>query len=148
ANTSFVNRIADESIPLDDLVADPVAVVEKMHADEGTLGLPHPKIPLPRALYGDVRANSSGIDLANEQRLASLSSALLAGTSTVWTAEPTIGDAPYVGGPSQLRQPVRNPSDLRDVVGHVTEATEADVDAALSAAAAAAPIWQATPPEA
>lgn len=52
------------------------------------------------------------------------------------------------GGPSQLRQPVRNPADLRDIVGHVTEATEADVDAALSAATAAAPIWQATPPEA
>ncbi len=145
ANTSFVNRIADESIPLDALVADPVAVVETMHAEEGTLGLPHPKIPLPRQLYGDVRANSSGIDLANEQRLASLSSALLASTGMAWAAAPTIGDAPYAGG---TPQPVRNPADLRDVVGHVTEATPADVDAALTAAAAAAPIWQATPPEA
>ncbi|KFX30804.1 trifunctional transcriptional regulator/proline dehydrogenase/L-glutamate gamma-semialdehyde dehydrogenase [Ralstonia solanacearum] len=145
ANTSFVNRIADESIPLDALVADPVAVVEAMHAEEGTLGLPHPKIPLPRQLYGDVRANSSGIDLANEQRLASLSSALLASTGMAWAAAPTIGDAPYAGG---TPQPVRNPADLRDVVGHVTEATPADVDAALTAAAAAAPIWQATPPEA
>ncbi|WP_080773838.1 trifunctional transcriptional regulator/proline dehydrogenase/L-glutamate gamma-semialdehyde dehydrogenase, partial [Ralstonia solanacearum] len=145
ANTSFVNRIADESIPLDALVADPVAVVEAMHAEEGTLGLPHPKIPLPRQLYGDVRANSSGIDLANEQRLASLSSALLASTGMAWAAAPTIGDAPYAGGSPQ---PVRNPADLRDVVGHVTEATPADVDAALTAAAAAAPIWQATPPEA
>lgn len=97
ANTSFVNRIADESIPLDALVADPVAVVEAMHAEEGTLGLPHPKIPLPRQLYGDVRANSSGIDLANEQRLASLSSALLASTGMAWAAAPTIGDAPYAG---------------------------------------------------
>ncbi|MBB6580490.1 trifunctional transcriptional regulator/proline dehydrogenase/L-glutamate gamma-semialdehyde dehydrogenase [Ralstonia solanacearum] len=145
ANTSFVNRIADESIPLDALVADPVAVVEAMHAEEGTLGLPHPKIPLPRQLYGDVRANSSGIDLANEQRLASLSSALLASTGMAWAAAPTIGDARYAGG---TPQPVRNPADLRDVVGHVTEATPADVDAALTAAAAAAPIWQATPPEA
>lgn len=145
ANTSFVNRIADESISLDALVADPVAVVEAMHAEEGTLGLPHPKIPLPRQLYGDVRANSSGIDLANEQRLASLSSALLASTGMAWAAAPTIGDAPYAGG---TPQPVRNPADLRDVVGHVTEATPADVDAALMAAAAAAPIWQATPPEA
>ncbi|WP_197335804.1 trifunctional transcriptional regulator/proline dehydrogenase/L-glutamate gamma-semialdehyde dehydrogenase, partial [Ralstonia solanacearum] len=145
ANTSFVNRIADESISLDALVADPVAVVEAMHAEEGTLGLPHPKIPLPRQLYGDVCANSSGIDLANEQRLASLSSALLASTGMAWAAAPTIGDAPYAGG---TPQPVRNPADLRDVVGHVTEATPADVDAALMAAAAAAPIWQATPPEA
>lgn len=78
----------------------------------------------------------------------SLSSALFAGISTAWTAEPTTGDAPYVGGPSQLRQLVRNPSGLCDVVGHVTETTEADVNATLPAAVVAAPIRQAMPPEA
>jgi hypothetical protein len=30
ANTSFVNRIADTTLPLDELVADPVQAVEKM----------------------------------------------------------------------------------------------------------------------
>ena len=30
ANTSFVNRIADQSVPIDDLVADPVAVARKI----------------------------------------------------------------------------------------------------------------------
>ena len=32
ANTSFVNRIADTSLPLDELVADPVTAVEKTGA--------------------------------------------------------------------------------------------------------------------
>lgn len=77
ANTSFVNRIADSTLPLDELVADPVAAVEKLAQQEGQVGLPHPKIPLPRDLYGKGRSNSAGLDLANEHRLASLSSSLL-----------------------------------------------------------------------
>lgn len=44
ANTSFVNRIADATLPLDELVADPVAAVEKLANSEGAVGLPHPKI--------------------------------------------------------------------------------------------------------
>ncbi|STW39989.1 proline dehydrogenase/delta-1-pyrroline-5-carboxylate dehydrogenase [Klebsiella pneumoniae] len=46
ANTSFVNRIADNTLPLDELVADPVSAVEKLAQQEGQAGLPHPKIPL------------------------------------------------------------------------------------------------------
>lgn len=145
ANTSFVNRIADDSIPLDELVADPVAVVEQMHKTEGTLGLPHPRIPQPRALYGKARANSAGIDLSNEHRLASLSSALLAGTSDVLRADPLLG-ADVDRGDAKS-EPVLNPADHRDVVGHVSEATPAEIEAALAAAVNVAPIWQATPPE-
>jgi len=145
ANTSFVNRIADETISLDDLVADPVAVVEAMHKAEGVLGQPHPRIPQPRGLYGKARANSAGIDLSNEHRLASLSSALLAGTSDTHRAEPLLGtDVERSGATSEA---VLNPADHRDVVGHVSEATPAEIAAALAAAVNVAPIWQATPPE-
>ncbi|MGL5370670.1 MAG: proline dehydrogenase family protein, partial [Plesiomonas shigelloides] len=54
ANTSFVNRIADTSLPLDELVADPVASAEQLAEKEGRPGLPHPKIPLPRDLYAAI----------------------------------------------------------------------------------------------
>ena len=145
ANTSFVNRIADDTIALDELVADPVAVVEQMHKTEGTLGLPHPRIPHPRALYGKSRANSIGIDLSNEHRLASLSSALLAGTSDTVRAEPLLGGD--VSRADAVFAPVLNPADHRDVVGHVSEATPDEIEAALAAAVNVAPIWQATPPE-
>ena len=146
ANTSFVNRIADDTISLDDLVADPVAVVEAMHRTEGELGQPHPRIPQPRALYGKSRANSAGIDLANEHRLASLSSALLAGTSETHRAEPLLG-ADVSRAADGVFAPVLNPADHRDVVGQVSEATPAEIEAALAAAVNVAPIWQATPPE-
>ena len=53
ANTSFVNRIADGTIPLEMLVEDPVAAVQAMAAKEGAVGLPSRKILLPRSLYGN-----------------------------------------------------------------------------------------------
>ena len=142
ANTSFVNRIADHSISIQELVADPVAIIERMGAQEGTFGLPHPRIPLPRDLYGSERSNSAGIDLANEHRLASLSSALLATAHNDWKAGPILGCEATQG----TAQPVLNPSDHRDVVGHVQEAEVADVDAAIQCALINGPIWQATPP--
>ena len=142
ANTSFVNRIADHSISIQELVSDPVANIEQMAAQEGSIGLPHPRIPLPRDLYGSERANSAGIDLANEHRLASLSCALLATAHTEWKAAPMLGCA----SSQEMAAAVINPSDHRDVVGHVQEATVIDVDNAIQCALNAAPIWQATPP--
>ena len=52
ANTSFVNRIADHSIALAELVRNPVVPVQQAAAAEGASGLPHPRIPLPPQLYG------------------------------------------------------------------------------------------------
>ncbi|MFU9137900.1 trifunctional transcriptional regulator/proline dehydrogenase/L-glutamate gamma-semialdehyde dehydrogenase [Erwinia tasmaniensis] len=143
ANTSFVNRIADKTLPIDDLVADPVEEVEKLARSEGGVGLPHPKIPLPRDLYGQSRVNSSGLDLANEHRLASLSSALLNSAMEPWHAVPLIDGERQSGEPL----PVINPAEPGDIVGYVQYASEADVSAALDAAVSAGPIWFATPPQ-
>ncbi len=143
ANTSFVNRIADNSISLPDLVQDPVQQIEQMAAREGALGLPHPRIPLPRDLYGQARPNSAGLDLANEHRLGSLSAALLASTNTAYQALPMLGCD--TEAPTQF-QHVVNPADHRDIVGQVSEATTDLVDQALACALASGQIWQSTPP--
>ena len=143
ANTSFVNRIADNTLPLDELVADPVQQVERLAATEGAVGLPHPKIPLPRDLYGDKRPNSAGLDLANEHRLASLSSALLSSATQLWRAEPMIDGEAENGE----YRPLLNPADPTDIVGEVREASEQEVAQALEAAVNAGPIWFATPPQ-
>ncbi|EOI3528085.1 trifunctional transcriptional regulator/proline dehydrogenase/L-glutamate gamma-semialdehyde dehydrogenase [Cronobacter dublinensis] len=143
ANTSFVNRIADNTLSLDDLVADPVSAVEKLAAQEGRVGLPHPKIPLPQDLYGEGRVNSAGLDLANEHRLASLSSSLLNSALQKWRALPMLENAVEEG---ELT-PVVNPAEPRDIVGYAREASEAEVAQALQSAVNNAPIWFATPPQ-
>jgi RHH-type proline utilization regulon transcriptional repressor/proline dehydrogenase/delta 1-pyrroline-5-carboxylate dehydrogenase len=143
ANTSFVNRIADETVPVSALVADPVDEASKVVP----LGAPHAKIPLPRDLFGSERLNSMGLDLSNEHRLASLSSALLASAHHPWRAAPMLegGELAASSAAGRSEHVVRNPADHRDLVGTVVEATREDVHAALAAAVASAPIWQATP---
>ena len=142
ANTSFVNRIADHSIALDELVRNPVVTVQQAAAAEGASGLPHPRIPLPPQLYGTERPNSRGLDLSSEHELARLAPALQDSARQPWQAGPLLAQdvAPA------LAVPVRNPADHRDVVGQVCEATESDVDHAVAWAHQAAPQWAATPP--
>ena len=142
ANTSFVNRIADETIALDELVKSPVQVVDEQAAKEGTAGLPHPRIPLPAALYGAHRSNSRGLDLSNENTLTELAATLQATANQAWAAAPLLA----TDVPAGTTQPVRNPADHNDVVGQVQEATTADVDQALAHAQATAAPWAATPP--
>ncbi|MBN0749482.1 hypothetical protein JTM00_36070, partial [Pseudomonas aeruginosa] len=107
----------------DELVADPVSAVEKLAQQEAQAGLPHPKIPLPRDLYGSGRSNSAGLDLANEHRLASLSSSLLNSALHKWQALPML-EQPVAEGEMQ---PVVNPAEPKDIVGYVREASDAEV---------------------
>ncbi len=141
ANTSFVNMIADPKVSIEALIANPVGLAEKIFP----LGSPHQAICLPRHLYCDAqgrgRLNSSGLDLSNEHRLASLSAAMLSSVQAAWTASPTALNT----WATSKALPVRNPADHRDVVGHVLEADASDVQEALLRVSRAAPIWQATP---
>ncbi|PJI40296.1 trifunctional transcriptional regulator/proline dehydrogenase/L-glutamate gamma-semialdehyde dehydrogenase [Ferrovibrio sp.] len=137
ANTSFVNQIADKDVALDRLIADPVESAKAIQP----LGASHPKIAQPRDILGE-RRNSSGIDLSNEQQLASLSAALLSSADRPWRAMPLLADGPADGEGVALR----NPANRNDIVGKVTEATPAQAGRAVDHAVAAAPIWQSTPP--
>ena len=74
ANTSFVNRITDPAVPVDDLVADPVTLIE--HAREP--GASHYAIALPPFLHGPSRRNARGLDLADGATRASLTAAAAA----------------------------------------------------------------------
>ncbi|HEX8784919.1 MAG TPA: bifunctional proline dehydrogenase/L-glutamate gamma-semialdehyde dehydrogenase PutA, partial [Telluria sp.] len=122
ANTSFVNQIVDESVPIDSLLADPF---EQARAAKC---LPHPRIPLPRDLYPDGRKNSAGIDLANEDVLSALAQELA--TRRHYLATPLIDGPLEAAGALN----VINPAQSADIVGQVTEATVSDVDTALGAA--------------
>ena len=155
ANTSFVNRIGDANVPVAELVVDPVAEVRQTELETGQLGAPHPKIVLPRQLFADLgaqsRLNSSGLNLAHEQQLASLAAGLLRSTQTIYTAAVSVAELPPFNLNSAAAdgwQPVLNPSDTRDCVGWVRPATAQEVDLAASRAASAAQIWQGTPPSA
>lgn len=64
ANSSFVHQLADESVGMDELLISPLRL-------EGA-----PSLPLPLALFGPARRNSSGRDLADAQHRDPLLQAL------------------------------------------------------------------------
>jgi RHH-type proline utilization regulon transcriptional repressor/proline dehydrogenase/delta 1-pyrroline-5-carboxylate dehydrogenase len=119
ANTSFVHLLLDEGTPAAAVVIDPIGVVEAAGAG------PHPKIPLPVAIYGASRANSMGVDLSVGVERGGLVAAI--------AALPPLGSGD---------EAVLNPS-TGAVVGHVVEASPEQVAAAFTAAKAAQPAWDA-----
>ncbi len=137
ANTSFVHLIAERSIPLERLVQDPLAVVMAMP----TPGAAHEHLVLPVDLFGATRRNSAGLDVSNEQSLASLSAGLLASGETLYRAAPLLASGLAEGA----ARDIRNPANQHDRVGDVVEATAAQVDVALGHACQTMPIWQSTP---
>ncbi|MEY5097536.1 MAG: trifunctional transcriptional regulator/proline dehydrogenase/L-glutamate gamma-semialdehyde [Pseudomonadota bacterium] len=143
ANTSFVNRIADPGIAIETLVEDPGATVERWAAEEGALGLPHPAIAQPLALYGPVRVNSEGLDLSNETTLAALSQAVRRTCEQSWDVRPLLAFDSAASGPAE---PVLNPANHADQVGTVRAASAEEVQLAVSHAQAFFPHWAATAP--
>ncbi|HEV2612141.1 MAG TPA: bifunctional proline dehydrogenase/L-glutamate gamma-semialdehyde dehydrogenase PutA, partial [Noviherbaspirillum sp.] len=137
ANSSFVNQIVDDDVPIESLIADPFAAAAQWN------GAPHPAIRLPGDLFGDERVNSAGIDLTDESVLASLDARFADLAARQWQAAPLLAT---VAAASRTTHAIRNPANQDDVVGSVTEAGAEDVEAALEAAAGYAQAWQDTPP--
>ena len=132
ANTSFVNRIVDDAMPIEALVENPV------HAVEAAEPKPHPGIVPPRHLFGPARRNSRGLDLNDVETLRRLARDMQAAAARVpWRAEPGVDGS---AGGGRVRA-VANPADRRQVVGEVVEANESHVEAALEATHRAAPGW-------
>ena len=137
ANSSFVNRIQDERLPVDEIIADPVAQVS------GLAYIPHPRIPTPPNLYGPERRNSKGVDLFDRAMLVPLAAEMAQAETRTFKAGPIIAGRELNGG----GRPITSPADRRRAVGHVAEAGLDHVQQALSAAEAAAPGWSILPVE-
>ncbi|UYK78628.1 bifunctional proline dehydrogenase/L-glutamate gamma-semialdehyde dehydrogenase PutA [Xanthomonas sacchari] len=137
ANSSFVNRITDEDVAIEDLIRDPVEAVSAFAS------IPHPKIPLPVDLLRSQnhnRKNSMGANLANDNDLRALADQLNTALKP-WQAAPLVPGAVIAGDALA----VANPADHRQIVGHWKPADAATVEKALSNAAAAYPAWNRTP---
>jgi len=132
ANTSFVHALLDDRVAPEDVVADPIRLVEAQPNR-------HPKIPVPAAIYGPVRANPPGRDysLFDERRKARREAELARGEW--WTAAPIVGGAESKGTP----RPLSSPADTSLSIGHVLAASEADINRAADFARKAQPRWDA-----
>jgi RHH-type proline utilization regulon transcriptional repressor/proline dehydrogenase/delta 1-pyrroline-5-carboxylate dehydrogenase len=130
ANTSFVNRLADDEAPIADIIADPVAQIaaDKPHRN--------PRIALPKDILGE-RKNSSGFVWSDPR----ISEPLLLEMDTILetphSAMPLIDGTPRAGTATDIR----DPADRRRVVGTVVEAGATDALDALASAQVAQCDW-------
>jgi RHH-type proline utilization regulon transcriptional repressor/proline dehydrogenase/delta 1-pyrroline-5-carboxylate dehydrogenase len=127
ANSSFVNRIADEQVSLDELVKDPVAELEALTPKR------NPRIILPNSLFGAARRNSAGVDLSDPLVREPLLERLKALEARSWTAKPGLGKGEA--------RAILSPHDHRVTVGTTFEANAAEVDRMVRAGHAAQVGW-------
>jgi RHH-type proline utilization regulon transcriptional repressor/proline dehydrogenase/delta 1-pyrroline-5-carboxylate dehydrogenase len=134
ANTSFVNRVEDERTPIERVIVDPTAQLRAASPK------PHPRIPLPIAIYSD-RRNSAGINFADPAALAALDEAMDAAAAQSWEAAPIVGGKRMRGE----QRIVTDPADRRRPVGKVVHADAEAVSRASALAAETAPSWERRP---
>ncbi len=120
ANSSFVNQIVDEDVPPEEVAACPFAQLEQ----------PWPNLPKGPEIFGEARRNSRGFDLTDAADLAEIEAARGRWKDHEFQAGPRLA-GPVDGGAS--RKAV-NPAMPSEVVGTVQDASEKDVETALSAA--------------
>ena len=124
ANSSFVNRFLDDSVPVDTLVRNIRQLVIEQPG----------QLPLPRAIFSD-RPNSNGTDLNEPAELEALQAGIAPWKAHIWA----------FNAESRRDTEVRNPARPEETVGHYQRATEADAASAVAEAARAHPHWNALP---
>ncbi len=121
ANTSFVNRIVDEQLPVKEIIADPIAKVRELKCT------PHPNIPSPQDIYGIDRKNSKSFDLSNLLVAKNLDEQMSLWQKKEWIAYPTVRT-----GKEQANEKIAHePNNRLIILGKVYEATPEEVEKTL-----------------
>jgi RHH-type proline utilization regulon transcriptional repressor/proline dehydrogenase/delta 1-pyrroline-5-carboxylate dehydrogenase len=137
SNTSFVNRIVDEELPVEEVARDPIERVAT------TEPVAHPSIPLPRRLYGDERVNSAGLNLDKDADVLAFAERMQAFARRRWDVEPILagGLAAESGGQHDNINPAR----LSDAIGEVRLTSLEELERATADACAFSRDWDRTP---
>ncbi len=131
ANSSFVNQIADKNTPIEKLIQSPVRELKNVESKS------NPNIPLPHAILGGNRINSSGVNYANYDALR----ALQTGMKPYWHAQYTATPLQRKMAQGDSCHTIMNPADGQQKVGSVVDASEQDVEQALSQGVVAFEQW-------
>ena len=133
ANTSFVNRLADDEAPIAAIVADPVEKAAALAPKA------NPQIPVPPDLYFPERKNSLGLPLFETSTRGPLLEAIERALADPAEANPIVAGQESAGGGEITR--ITSPHDRRVVAGICRSAGPEAIDRALDTAKAASDDW-------
>jgi len=131
ANSSFLYQVADTNVPVEKLLADPIAITAAL-PDKRNI-----KIPLPPQLYGDERKNSFGPLLAESTMREKLLKDIEQFLSAPYESAPIINGKTT----STEKQKRFDPSDTRREIGTHINCSPDDVTLAIAIAHGAQPKW-------
>jgi RHH-type proline utilization regulon transcriptional repressor/proline dehydrogenase/delta 1-pyrroline-5-carboxylate dehydrogenase len=156
ANTSFVNKLADDKTPIEKMVVDPVARIAALDNKS------HPKIPLPKNIYGEWE-NSQGMDLSDSLQQEKLKQEMEKAVQETWTAASIIDGKVMLESNNTNNNTGNNagnnagnttnnntkqctsPSNTQQIIGQAFKIDEAGVEQALQTATQAMRAWEETP---
>jgi len=133
ANTSFVNRLTDLTIPLDVITQDPIERISKQRIHK------HPKLPLPQDIFGERRLNSAGVNLGDLTTLDQLQTAIESQKESDFNATPLLHQQ-KVSSASPI--PVLSPADFSHTVGHYSTVNTEQLATAVKVAREYFPSWR------
>ena len=136
ANSSFVNRIVDETLAIEDLIEDPVQKAFQFECE------PHSRITMPIKLFGETRMNSKGYNVDDRVTIQRLKEEM----SEFSFEKKAISSLIYNHNAS-VRERVEscNPSNNTHVVSISEECEANDVDIAMREASKAFFEWDSLP---
>jgi len=138
ANTSFVNRATHRETPVEEIVSDPI---EDALANDCTR---HPRIPLPKDLFGPDRENSDGLNFADPNERRGLLETIERESKSTHHCYPVINGAEIKEGKPRA---VSSPANYERRIGTVTYASSERVDDAVRHARTGFKHWRDTPVE-
>lgn len=133
ANSSFVNRLNDDKLPVEDIIADPASKVLSLAHIENM------QIPAPEDLFAP-RKNATGYALWHQPTREKLLTEIEQQAQAAETIMPII-DGRKVSG--QKLHDIRAPYDHKLLVGTASFATSEQVETALASATIAQADWNA-----
>lgn len=134
ANSSFVNRIADEKAAIDSLIIDPIIKAENLLLDYQR------RIPLPTDIFLPGRKNALGFDFTDRAEVANLQEVLRNLPLGQWQGAPILAAGNSIGAKMAVLSPQTG-----QTIGFNIEATMADVESALQQSCDFREIWQQVP---
>ncbi len=135
ANSSFVNRIWDESVSIDDVVADPISYTEKL------THISHPDIPLPSDIFGKLRRNAQGFNLSDDELSADLISNMQQSLQIPYQVV-AMGQGMAACGENSESYEVFNPANSQQLLATVQPVSEEPLVSAFNTALHAVTDWQ------
>ena len=134
ANTSFINKMNDPKLDIDEILIDPIKIINNYKQ------IKNPQISLPPEIFLPERENSKGYDLDNEYSRERFIS-IFNNNDKDYTAYSIINNKNEIG--SELTN-VFNPANLKKVVGKVSFANEKIITESIVHASSFYSTWKNT----